>query len=76
MPAEYYLGNGYIKTKTILRDHYNKINSVSIGCTYDKSSRPKIQTWDYYAPSIGWTQKYNRGFIPLIQIIVETNKKY
>ena len=76
MPAEYYLRNGYIKTKTVLRDHYNRINSVSIGCTYDKSSRPDIQTWNYFAPSIGWTQKYNGGFIPLIQIIVETKEKY
>jgi hypothetical protein len=76
LPAEYYLRNGYIKTKTITIDHHNLPNSVSIGCTYDKSSRPHIQTWDYFNPTTGWTQKYNRGFIPLIQIIVETKKKY
>jgi hypothetical protein len=75
LSAEYYLRNGYIKSTTIIKGRYNISNTLSIGCTYDKSPRPSIQTWDYYSPSTGWAQ-LGRGFIPIIQIIVETKKKY
>jgi hypothetical protein len=77
MPAEYYLRNGYIKTETILMDHHhNRTNSLSIGCTLKNRSKLDIQTWDYFNHTTGWTQKYSKDFFPLIQIIVETNKKY
>lgn len=65
---DYYKNHGYVNSKTINR---NRINSISIGTTKNSKSNLKLESWDYFNQSTGWTQKFCKDEYYLMHVIIK-----